>query len=291
MRVFFLFIFHHIMSSSEATIRESFLDFIWPTILEENICEIENENVQEFFKPQVKFDNLWAHTLLAGKCFGEYDKSLELPTAHDVHDVNTEENLSACDEFEQLPYRTPVPAIMPLDQQLAVIERDIETRRKLANDFANRTFPWYIQRRPQEYNFQISENMKLLFQNPFELEILQNIQKHNCNLMLIDLPQDAGLKELERWMKFSPYVSFVTIIHDTDLYRQVLNFNNAFMTTFLEINPENSWHDELSRSLNAGVEFAIASHVYDNFGKTFIFVFANNRHLCTCDKFKILRKF
>ncbi|XP_061400145.1 uncharacterized protein LOC133335869 [Musca vetustissima] len=278
------------MDNSKTTIRESFLDFIWPAILEENICENENRNKTPYFNPHIKFDNLWAHSLLAAKCFGDYEKPLELG-ATNIKLKPQEEDNSTIEDFEQMSYRTPVPTIIPIDEQLINVQRDIVVRKKLAQDFAQRTFPWYIQRPEYISNFKTTDDMKFPFQNPFELEILQHIQHFQCKLMIVDVAIDMAPNEIERWLKFSPYVNIITVIHNANLYRKLTNFNDAFMATFLENNFENSWHEELNCSLTAGIQLAKDKHLFDNAGTAFVFVFASNRNYCSCDKFKILRQF
>uniref|UniRef100_A0A1I8MV78 Uncharacterized protein n=1 Tax=Musca domestica TaxID=7370 RepID=A0A1I8MV78_MUSDO len=248
------------MNNSETIIKKSFLDFMWPRILEENVCEINRENKTKFFIPEVKFDNLWAHSLLAAKCYGEYRKPLELDARNEQATGENQNEL----ELEQMPYRTPVPTIMPLDQQLANIERDREIRKQLAYDFVNRTVPWYIQ---------------------------QNIQNFQCQLMIIDVAIDFGLREVGRCLKFLPYVKVIAVVRNADLCRQLVNYNCGIAVTRMEDNLENSWHDELNRSLNMGIQFAKDNHLFENMAKPFVFVFANNRNFCACDKFKVLREF
>ncbi|XP_019890700.1 uncharacterized protein LOC101899734 [Musca domestica] len=276
-----------VMNNSETIIKKSFLDFMWPRILEENVCEINRENKTKFFIPEVKFDNLWAHSLLAAKCYGEYRKPLELDARNEQATGENQNEL----ELEQMPYRTPVPTIMPLDQQLANIERDREIRKQLAYDFVNRTVPWYIQRSGPKANFQISNEMKSKFSNLFEFEILENIQNFQCQLMIIDVAIDFGLREVGRCLKFLPYVKVIAVVRNADLCRQLVNYNCGIAVTRMEDNLENSWHDELNRSLNMGIQFAKDNHLFENMAKPFVFVFANNRNFCACDKFKVLREF
>ncbi|XP_065361427.1 uncharacterized protein LOC135955064 [Calliphora vicina] len=277
------------MESSETTISTKFFDNLWPLILDHNKCDIQSSNTIEHFVPQQKFDHMWAHELLASKNYKNYETPRELSCKTSTKEQP--EVVDPEDEIEQLAYRGPHSKILPLDQQLAMVQQNMEIRQKLANDFANREFPWYIQRPSYDYDFQITDNMKKIFKQTFEYEILKNIQRNQCHLMIVDVATSIPLRNLECWLKFSPYVAIIMVIHDKQLYGKVTNFNYVFHTILMEEYEANTCQEELNRSLELGVNKAKELFLYEDAGQAFAFVFSNTRGICIWDKFKILKEF
>ncbi|KAI8123442.1 hypothetical protein CVS40_5818 [Lucilia cuprina] len=277
------------MENDDTKISRQICDNLWPLILECNKCEIQSTDVAEYFIPHQKFDHIWAHELLASKNYDNYDPPIELKCKKS----NEQQSIIKADgeEIEQLPYREPHTKILPLDQQLANIQQDIEIRQKLAKNFAQREFPWYIERPSYENDFQITQELKEIFNKPFEYEILRNIKRYQCNLMIIDVASDIPLRNLESWLKFSPYVALITVIHDKELYGKLTNFNCAFQSVLMEKDEDYTWHEELNYSLELGVNRAKELFLFEDAGKSFVFIFSNNRGICVWDKFKILKKF
>ncbi|KAM7356665.1 uncharacterized protein ACRADG_002317 [Cochliomyia hominivorax] len=264
------------------------MDTIWSFILECNKCDIHKKTTSEYFVPQQKFDHIWAHELLASKNFENYSKPIELtcPTKIEEESPPVEE-----DKKDQLPYRETGSKILPLDQQLDIIQQNLVIRKKLADDFINRDFPWYIQRPSYYYNFKITKELKLQFKDPFEYKILEDISRYQCQLMIIDVAFDIPLGSLEKWLKFSPYVAIVCVISDKDIYRKIKNYNYAYHPVLKEENPNISWQEELHHSLELGMNKAKELHLLEDIDKPFVFVFSLNRGICVWNEFKILRKF
>lgn len=265
------------------------MDHLWPLIISHNICDINSTNTSGYFVPQQKFDHIWAHELLASKKFGDYQKPIELQckqTNQQETPVHQEEN-----EIDQLPYNRTNSKILPLDQQLEIIQHNVEIRQKLAKNFANRKFPWYIPQPSYCKTFQITNEIRHQFKDSLEYEILQNIQRCQCHLMIIDVAASIPLKNLEKFLKFSPYVALVVVIHDKVLFRKIKNFNSIFLAVLMEEHMEANWQEKLNRSLDLGITKAKELFLWDDSAEAFVFVFSNNPGICVWDKFKILRKF
>ncbi|XP_037816435.1 uncharacterized protein LOC119606857 [Lucilia sericata] len=277
------------MENYNSEISPQICDNLWPLILECNNCEIKSTDTAEYFIPQQQFDHLWAHELLASKNYENYAPPIELKCkkSSEKHCITTAEE----EEIKQLPYRENHTKILPLDQQLANIQQDVEIRQKLARDFNQRNYPWYIQRPSYENDFQMTQEIREIFKKPFEYEILKNIQRCQCNLMIIDMAPDIPLRNLEGWLKFSPYVALITVIHVKELYGKLKNFNSAFQPVLMETDKGNTWQEVLNDSLELGVNKAKELFLLEDAGKPFVFVFSNNRGICVWDKFKILKKF
>ncbi|KAI9584288.1 uncharacterized protein LOC119634469 [Glossina fuscipes] len=277
------------MEDPNLVINEEFFENLWPLILDNNICDIKSEDTSKHFVPERKFDYIWAHTLLAENHFADYLEPVEL-TCKSSPEASSLDEVKSPEEIEQKPYRGLDQCVVPLEQQLKAIECDVQLRKKLAYDFANRIFPWYIQSPSYNNDFTLTAELKAQFPNPHEYEILYNINLFQCNLMIIDLGIDLTLQDLERWEKFSPYVAIVTVVHSPDLFRQLKNYDTIFQPVLTEENVEQTWQEELNCSLKLGIKFARSKFLFEDAGKAFVFVFSNNRGICTCDNYKILNR-
>ncbi|XP_075161566.1 uncharacterized protein LOC142234339 [Haematobia irritans] len=271
------------MFGSKTTVTSSFLDCIWPSILTENASESERGDIIKYFIPQRQFDNVWAHELLATKSFVNYEKPFILGTKEEnLRETQNEDAMKS--EIQQKPYRTPY--IMPLDRQIAAINRDKEFRVKLALEFCQHNSPWYIP--TTKTQLKVTAELKDLFKDSFEFNILVNLEKLGSRLMIIDLGMKANITQLERWLKFLPYVEIVILIHSSDLYRKIETIGYPFRSVLMEANVNISWKSELNRALRRGVEFARESHIYE-YG-VFVFIFSSLPTLCITDKFQFLRE-
>uniref|UniRef100_A0A1A9WHB5 Uncharacterized protein n=1 Tax=Glossina brevipalpis TaxID=37001 RepID=A0A1A9WHB5_9MUSC len=258
-------------------INEEFFENLWPLILDNNICDIKSEDKSKHFVPERKFDYIWAHTLLAENHFEDYLEPIELTCKPSVSESERLDEAKGTEEIEQKPYRGLDQNVIPLDRQLEAIDCDVQLRKKLAYDFANRTFPWYIQTPTYNNSFTLTDELKAQFKNPFEYEILHNIHIFECNLMIIDLGLDVTLQDLERWEKFSPYVAIVTVVHSADLFRQLKNYCNIFQPVFMEEQAELTWQEELNCALKTGINFArsFTSTIFANYPGFTSAIFAN----------------
>ena len=273
---------------SDDKICATLLQKIWPLILEDSKCDIKTGD-KPYFVPERKFDHIWANDFLACKNFGDYQPAIELKCPQQDEQGEQEcQSKPVVKEIHQQPYRYPY--IMPLDQQLALVEVDVERRKKLAKDFAERKYPWYIQRPSYECDFTINDEIRQLFTKPFEYEIIRKIQVFNCHLMLIDVAPDVPLKNMECWMKFAPYVAIVCIVHNEVLCKQLQNLNEIYHPVHMEEDNEGTWHDELIHAIEVGLNAAKKLYFFEDVSKPFGFVFANNRGICVFDKFVVLRK-
>lgn len=274
--------------SDDNEICSKFLDKLWPLILDDNKCDIKTSDT-DYFVPQRKFDYIYANDFLACKNFGNYQPAIELKCHGENEDDKQECSVKASvHDIQQLSYRPPY--IMPLDQQLAHVEQDVERRKKLAYGFATRKYPWYIQGPSYEYNFIITDELKQLFKKPFEYEIIRKIQVFNCKLMLIDVAPAVPLKNMECWQKFTPYVAIVCIVHDETLCNQLNNLNHIFHAVYLEETSEGTWQNELVHALDVGLNNAKKLYFFEDDSQPFGFVFSNNRGICVFDKFVVLKK-
>lgn len=273
--------------NSDTTICTNFLENLWLLILENNECKIETANACEYFVPKKTFDHLWAHEFLAVKCFNDYQPAIEFKCKA-AEEASTE--IKTEEEAEQSSYRGPEADILPLDQQLALLQQDVDVRKKLAHEFANRQFPWYIQRSTYIQQFQITPDLEKIFKDKFQLEILRNIQRYKCNLMIVDVALAVPLEYMECWLKFAPYACIITAIHDKNLFKKIQNFNNVFNPVLVEESDGCTWQEQLEKSLNTGVKRANELFLYDDASSAIVFVFSQNRGICVCDKFQVLRK-
>ncbi|XP_013111653.1 uncharacterized protein LOC106090116 [Stomoxys calcitrans] len=269
------------------TISASFLDYVWPQILEQIFGGFQNEDEQQYFVPEIKFDNLWSHILLASKSFGNYDKPVEL-NCKKVAQMS-EEMAAINIEVQQLPYRPSESKIKPLDVQLAAIDHDMKLRKNLANDYFNRTFPWYIEIPSSQHDFSITNDTRKIFSNPFEFKIIENIQKNRCSLMIIDVAINVNLEGVERWMKFASYAEIVMAIRNAELYSKIKNGCSRCKAILIEEYPENTWQYELNKTLRSALEFARKLHLIED-ADSFVFAFSSQRNICITDKFKVLKE-
>ncbi|KAH8417609.1 hypothetical protein KR222_002703 [Zaprionus bogoriensis] len=277
----------------------SFFEALWPLILDENECRVESENA-EYFVPRQRFNQMRWHTMLSKVGFPGYETPHVLrccEAARRQEQQSEEEALQAANTAAEQQGAAALAdfeakgslAIRPVDKEAQHLLRQQERRQRLAYKFANRKYPWTMQTPSHELGFAITPELRAIFKCPLELEILEGIHHYNCKMMLIDAGSEVCADDLQRWIKFRPYVQLLVTVRCPRVERH-LQLMQVFQTLLIEENQMNTWHQELEASLRAGLHEARAREIFKNCADAFVFVFSRYRGICTCDTYKILRR-
>ncbi|EDW81669.1 uncharacterized protein Dwil_GK10895 [Drosophila willistoni] len=282
--------------SSHTTLGSTFFEDLWPVLLDENKCRVES-TAADYFIPTKKFNQLYWHTFLAKVGYPDYlmPHDLRCCKAAERQDASEEEaELAANEAAENMSNAAHGDyencgsmAIRRVDKEITYLRDKAKRRDKLAYEFANRSYPWTMKK--PKLGFELTPELRKCFKKPMELHILQDINIHNCQLMLIDAGSEICVDDFQRWIKFGPYVKMLVLVRCPRVERR-LRLLNVFHTLLYEECAENSWHEELECSLQTGFEHAKKMKLLKDCSESFIFVFSQCRGFCTCDTYKIVRR-
>lgn len=291
---------------SRLTLRSSFFDDLWPLILQENRCDIHSKNTSEFFVPLRRFDALWAHTYLAERNFGDYSEPTEIVCSRKQHHIRQHfKNFSTkakiakrflqktISEESQKPIRFQASAICTVEEQIRKQNNAQLRRQKLAYDYVNREFPWYI-RRPLYTTYKITsitdEAQDARIIENMQFNILRNIFIFTCKLLFIDVGSNIPINSLKKWYKFCRYVHIIMIVRDEELCSQLDHSSASVSAVYLEEFYEITWQEELESSLLTALRHARINKLFEDCVQPIIFVFSKKRNMKYLDHFCVLRR-